>query len=253
MGANDDREMLEVAKEECGRLEREVAAFHLTLAEDTRYMTRIEAERDAAIAQRDASRQVNAEFLAAQSVDVLVEGSYFRADEFPAILGNYMRLSVANSSAMKAGYLHTEQIKAERDAAYAVIAEARLWGQGFFGSTRWIFGLDIEDEQGRNLALILAKSPAKALAERDREAAATALETARDRMMPPLNWNLDPATGNERPGTGTVDEVYHDVHRDMSDMAAEYRTQWLADAHTADLQRQNAVYAASPMPDREGE
>jgi len=37
----------------------------LTAAEDLVYVRRIEAERDEAIAQRDASRQVNAEFLAA--------------------------------------------------------------------------------------------------------------------------------------------------------------------------------------------
>ncbi|MDJ0323185.1 hypothetical protein QMG61_05335 [Cryobacterium sp. PH31-AA6] len=52
---------------------------------------------------------------------------------------------------------------------------------------------------------------------------ANVLEEARDKMMPPLNWNLDPWTGNERPGTANVDEVYADVHREMSDMAAEYR------------------------------
>ncbi len=58
MGMNDDREMLEVAKEECGRLEREVAALKLTLAEDTRYMTRIESERDAAYAVIEAVQEV---------------------------------------------------------------------------------------------------------------------------------------------------------------------------------------------------
>lgn len=57
MGSNDAAEMLEVAKEECGRLEREVAALKLTLAEDTRYMTRIESERDAAYAVIAAVRQ----------------------------------------------------------------------------------------------------------------------------------------------------------------------------------------------------
>jgi len=88
MGVNDAGEMLEVAKEECGRLEREVANLRaaedlvnsehaavveqlkLTAAEDLVYVRRIEAERDTAIAQRDASRQVNAEFLAARSTVV---------------------------------------------------------------------------------------------------------------------------------------------------------------------------------------
>ena len=226
MGANDDREMLEVAKEECGRLEREVAAFHLTLAEDTRYMTRIEAERDAAIAQRDASRQVNAEFLAAQSVDVLVEGSYFRADEFPAILGNYMRLSVANSSAMKAGYLHTERMRGQRDAAYATIAavQAVVDDEAIpdeFHGDNWVM---VED-----LAPILAKSPADALAEVRATAWDEGAEAHEGRALStPSGMPIDPPLN-------------------------PYRTQSLADAHTADLQRQNAVYAASPMPDREGE
>jgi hypothetical protein len=68
MGVNDAGEMLEVAKEECGRLEREVANLRaaedlvnsehadvvaqlkLTAAEDLVYVRRIEAERDAAYA-----------------------------------------------------------------------------------------------------------------------------------------------------------------------------------------------------------
>jgi len=107
VGVNDAAEMLEVAKIECGRLEGEVADL---------------------TKQRDASRRVNAQFLAAQSVEVavevVVEGSSFRVDALPAILGNYMRLSVANSSAMKAGYLHTERIRGQRNAAEAVIGRA---------------------------------------------------------------------------------------------------------------------------------
>ena len=49
-------------------------------------------------------------------------------------------------------------------------------------------------------------------------AKAEALEEARDKMMPPYNWNLDPHTGNERPGTSVVDEVYHDVYMEMTAM-----------------------------------
>ena len=132
---NDAAEMLEVAKIECGRLERELAAERRIngLAEkhwlrDQADLALIVAERDAAIVQRDASRRVNAQFLAAQSVEVavevVVEGSSFRVDALPAMLGNYMRLSVANRSAMKAGYLHTERIRGQRDAAEAVIGRA---------------------------------------------------------------------------------------------------------------------------------
>ncbi|MDJ0337449.1 hypothetical protein [Cryobacterium sp. PH31-O1] len=55
------------------------------------------------------------------------------------------------------------------------------------------------------------------------EMKATALEEVRDKMMPPLNWNLDPYTGNERPGTSSVDQIYGDVHREMTEAAAEYR------------------------------
>ena len=76
--------------------------------------------------------------------------------------------------------------------------------------------IDSED-----LAEVILKSDW--LAAHDAEVAATAIETARDKMMPPLNWNLDPYTGNERPGTSAVDEVYHDVWQEMSHMAAEYR------------------------------
>jgi hypothetical protein len=74
MGSNDAAEMLEVAKEECGRLEREVAALKSAdaLAEkhwhrDQADLALVVAERDKAIAERDASRQVNAEFLAARA------------------------------------------------------------------------------------------------------------------------------------------------------------------------------------------
>jgi hypothetical protein len=125
MGSNDAAEMLEVAKEECRRLERDLAGERRGRQRDYDWMMRKLGEvvdaRDMAIAQRDASRQVNAEFLAARSAEVLVEGSFFRADEFPAILGNYMRLNDVNSAAMKAGYLHTERMRGQRDAAYAAI------------------------------------------------------------------------------------------------------------------------------------
>ena len=140
--------------------ERDAAT--LMLAEDTVYMNQVEAERDKALAERDASRQVNAEFLAA------------RGD----------------------------------------------------------------------------------MAAHDREVAAAALEKARDEMMPPYNWNLDPHTGQERPGTSTVDQVYGDVHREMTDMAATYRAGPQADlaaAHTADLAAQSAHYRDAPMNEGVGE
>ncbi|MDY7542623.1 MULTISPECIES: hypothetical protein [unclassified Cryobacterium] len=54
-------------------------------------------------------------------------------------------------------------------------------------------------------------------------AKADAIEEVRDKITPPLNWNLDPTTGNERPGTSTIDAVYADVHREMTDLADEYR------------------------------
>jgi len=226
---NDAAEMLEVAKIECGRLEREVADL---------------------TKQRDASRAVNAEFLAVKPAEVLVEGSYFRADEFPAILGNYMRLSVANSSAMKAGYLHTERMRGQRDAAYATIAavQAVVDDEAIPDEVHGDSWVMVDD-----LAPILAKSTADTLAEHDREVAATALDKARDRMMPPLNWNLEPATGQERPGTANVDEVYADVYREMSVMATEYRDPPLATAHTDALRDTSEHYAKRPMPDGEGE
>jgi len=232
MGANDDREMLEVAKEECGRLEREVAELKRYEALANKHWHRdqddlalVVAERDKALAERDASRQVNAEFLAARSEDVLVEGSFFRADEFPAILGNYMRLSVANSSAMKAGYLHTERIRGQRDAAEAAIAavQAVVDDEAIpdeFHGDNWVM---VED-----LAPILAKSPADALAEVRATAWDEGAEAHEGRALStPSGMPIDPPLN-------------------------PYRTQSLADAHTADLQRQNAVYAASPMNGDDG-
>ena len=94
MGANDTGEQLAAAIDECIRLENELKAEKATiqrltdaialclialnkttgerdaaklmLAEDTVYMNQVEAERDKALAERDASREVNAEFLAAR-------------------------------------------------------------------------------------------------------------------------------------------------------------------------------------------
>ncbi|TFD47584.1 hypothetical protein E3T46_17485 [Cryobacterium sp. Hh11] len=109
MGATDDREMLEVAKEECGRLEREVAALKLTAAEDLRYVRRIEGENvDLLLTLTEP-----------KPADVLVEGNYFAVLDLPAILGNFIRLNDENSAAIKRGWLHTERIKVERDKALA--------------------------------------------------------------------------------------------------------------------------------------
>ena len=73
MGANDAAEMLEVAKDECGRLEADV----LLLLDK---LTRARAERDKALAERDASRQVNAEFLAAaHAAELAAQDKHFAA------------------------------------------------------------------------------------------------------------------------------------------------------------------------------
>lgn len=111
MGINDAGEMLEVAKEECGRLERAVAALKLTAAEDLRYVRRIEGENvDLLLTMTEL-----------KPAEVLVEGNYFAMNDLPAILGNFIRLNDENAASMKRGWLHTEQIKAERDAANAAI------------------------------------------------------------------------------------------------------------------------------------
>ena len=98
MGANDTGEQLAAAIDECIRLENELKAEKATvlrltdaialclialnkttgerdaaklmLAEDTVYMNQVEGERDKALAERDASREVNAEFLAARGAVV---------------------------------------------------------------------------------------------------------------------------------------------------------------------------------------
>jgi len=186
---------------------------------------RAEIERDKAIAQRDASRQVNAEFLAARSEEVLVEGSFFAVDTLPAILGNFMRLSVENARDMKLGYLRANACTAERDAAYAVIAEVREATEDEaipdeVHGDNWVL---VED-----LAPILAKSPADALAEVKADVWDESAEAHEGRALStPSGLPIDPPLN-------------------------PYRTQWLADAHTADLQRQNAVYAASPMNGDDG-
>ena len=79
-----------------------------------------------------------------------------------------------------------------------------------------------------------------------------ALEESRDKMMPPLNWNLDPWTGCERPGTANVDEVYHDVYVEMSAMIDAIRTDTLAAAHATDLREQSKHYAGKPMNSDDG-
>ncbi|WP_105033515.1 hypothetical protein [Cryobacterium aureum] len=169
---------------------------------------------DKAIAERDASREVNAEFLAARSAVVadhqvctteLATEKYGREKDYVWMLAKVTGMRI------------------ELDAANAVIAAAKsiepftvcMRSDGSDNGETWV--------QQDEMLGILAQSPTDALAAHDREVAATALDKARDEMMPPLNWNLDPYTGNERPGTSSVDQVYGDVHREMTEAAAEYR------------------------------
>ena len=98
MGANDAAEMLEVAKEECGRLERELVAAKVNA--EVAWGTARKA-----LAERDASREVNAELLAARG-DVAAE--------------NRRRGRLVNMGTSEIHSLH-----AELDAAYAVIAAVR--------------------------------------------------------------------------------------------------------------------------------
>jgi len=82
MGAFDDREKLEVAIEEVGRLEREVARLMSINNRDVASLAHVVVERDRlvlslekALAERDASRAVNEEFLRAANCAALAEQS----------------------------------------------------------------------------------------------------------------------------------------------------------------------------------
>lgn len=54
------------------------------------------------------------------------------------------------------------------------------------------------------------------------EAQAKAVESARDAIMPPVNWNLRP-DGTEMPGTRHIDEALRDIHVHLSEISAAYR------------------------------
>lgn len=105
------------------------------------------------------------------------------------------------------GVQKAHAMQGERDAAYALIERV----------------LNLTGDIGPEARRILTQVPANALAAHDAEVAATALDKARDNLMPSYNWNLDPYTGNERPGTSAIDELYGDVHREMTAAAAAYR------------------------------
>lgn len=83
MGTNDAAEMLEAAKAECARLERENADLKTTLTE-------------------------------LQPAEVLVEGSYFTHSDLPKALGNFMRASAEWAREAKSAW-------AERDRLAGVI------------------------------------------------------------------------------------------------------------------------------------
>ena len=119
----------------------------------------------------------------------------------------------------EAQYRRADEAEAERDAVYAVIAEVRAWNLLLNGTPRY-----------RECGDILAKSPADALAEHDREVATTAWDEGFDSAAEE-GWRAGEAGLAANP----------------------YRIESLAAAHTAALAAQNTVYRATPRPDGEGE
>jgi len=91
---SDDREKLEVAKEVCGRLERENAELLTAITE-------------------------------LRPDPVLVEGSFIPVADWPVILGNFMRGSAENARQAKAAHIQMIDFKAERDGLLATVETVR--------------------------------------------------------------------------------------------------------------------------------
>lgn len=250
MGNRDVAEQLEAAIEEVGRLEREVAEY-------------VEITDRQSILLRGVARGLKGpppelvmwshHDLPELAAQVTAQVAILRAEkDSPHADAKYWgelqeaRNEISRLNGQTYPVDPPAWIVAERDAALAVIEEVRAWNMLLNGRPRY-----------RECDEILANSPVDALAEHDRAvvesavvdyvnrkevarvkveftnqpffdgvlraAKAEALEEARDKMMPPLNWNINPRTGNEYPGASHVDEVYHDVHREMTEMAAEIR------------------------------
>lgn len=60
--------------------------------------------------------------------------------------------------------------------------------------------------------------------DRHREFVARAIEAARTKILPPVQWNINPRTGVARPGTSSIDKMYRDVERELTRIADACRT-----------------------------
>ena len=159
---SDDREKLEVAKEVCGRLERENAELLTAITE-------------------------------LRPDPVLVEGSFIPVADWPVILGNFMRGSAENARQAKAAHIQMIDFKAERDGLLATVETVREIASKRVRDPQLGFGgppddMPLEDDYvnfgefyvAEEIRAALATSPTQSLAAHDAEVAATALEDAAD-------------------------------------------------------------------------
>ena len=137
MGATDDREMLEVAKEECGRLERDLAqadrSFRATYTANGKLNSKVidlKAERDAALAVRDELvmliRTSPAEWSTSEGVDIIVRGVEER--EMNEILTTSPAQSLANlQAALVLEYIdgpeHAESLREAKASVFHGLAQ----------------------------------------------------------------------------------------------------------------------------------
>ena len=163
MGANNAVEMLEVAKQECGRLERENAKLKRNNFVYAEAFNVLAAERDAALAVRDELvmliRTSPAEWSTSEGVDIIVRGVEER--EMNEALAKSPTQSLAK---------HDAGIRAaERDGLLAIITAASLAAADSYRDDR-NFGHDGSPyyNGGKHMAGImrgiLTTSPAQSLA-----------------------------------------------------------------------------------------
>jgi len=163
MGANNAVEMLEVAKQECGRLERENAKLKRNNFVYAEAFNVLAAERDAALAVRDELvmliRTSPAEWSTSEGVDIIVRGVEER--EMNETLAKSPTQSLAK---------HDAGIRAaERDGLLAIITAASLAAADSYRDDR-NFGHDGSPyyNGGKHMAGImrgiLTTSPAQSLA-----------------------------------------------------------------------------------------
>ena len=71
--------------------------------------------------------ELEATLVELQPAEVLVEGSFFRVEDLPTILGNFMRSSAQYARDAKSQYLRSEEIRADRDRLAAMVSGEGDW------------------------------------------------------------------------------------------------------------------------------